>query len=553
MKTRWGYRVLWACVILYIGGIPSLWAESPTAGNTDALSAKMCEVIRELDALESAGLPSWEEYIVLLYERIQGREPTTSEFAALCGLRDQIGLKPSEALSLVLRGDLPGPTYPQIDAFLTAKTADTFVADAHVRAMARRLAAACATEDWEAGEEEVDAGMEKCALEPDPPGIEYHVFFGYVHAHSRLSDGEGTPLEAYTYARDIGQLDFFALTDHAELLMLWPWENKWAQLREAADQTDEPGRFAALHGFEWTNPILGHINVINSDDFTHVLQNFSIPSLYRWLAWRPAAFGQYNHPGSGDAIGPEFLHFRLFPRAVPQMVGVELWNGRESFDFFYYGGSWDSGVSYIDVANQNGWQLGALGDQDNHSANWGTQTDFRTAVLAVELNRAAILDAYRHRRFYSTEDKDLRLDFRCAGYPMGSHVQDAIREFRVTASDDSGDTFAEVRLYRNGDLIETKAVEGPFVDVILDDTAGQGDDYYYVIVRQNDDNDGNGRNDEAISSPIWADSPSPPPMGCAGICPANASPSADARADLLVTILMIGVLLYQRRRFLISP
>jgi hypothetical protein len=30
-----------------------------------------------------------------------------------------------------------------------------------------------------------------------------------------------------------------------------------------------------------------------------------------------------------------------------------------------------------------------------------------------------------------------------------------------------------------------------------------GKAYYYVIVTQGDDNDGNGRNDEAISSPIW--------------------------------------------------
>jgi len=537
---------------VFAGAIPSLWAESPTPNDADALSAKMRAVITELDTAKSFDFPSWEEYVVLLYERIQGREPAIREFAVLCGLHQEIGLKPSEALSLVLRGDLPCPSYSQIETFLAAKTSDTFVADAQVRAAARRLAAACAAEDWETREEEVETGVEKYALTPDPPGVEYHVFFGYVHAHSGMSDGEGTALEAYTYARDIGQLDFFALTDHAELLMLWPWENKWAQLREAADQTDEPGRFAALHGFEWTNPILGHINVINSDDFTHALKDFSIPSFYRWLTARPDAFAQYNHPGSGDTIGPEFLHFRLFPRAVPQMVGVELWNGREGFDFYYYGGSWNSEVSYMDVANQNGWQLGALGDQDNHSANWGTQTDFRTAVLAVELNREAILDAYRHRRFYSTEDKDLRLDFRCAGYPMGSHVQDAVREFHVTASDDSGDTFAEVRLYRNGTLIESRAVEGRFVDVVFDDTNAQGDDYYYVIVRQNDDNDDNGRNDEAISSPIWTGTPSPPPTGCAGLCPENASPDADARADLLVTILMIGVLLCQRRRFITS-
>jgi hypothetical protein len=60
-----------------------------------------------------------------------------------------------------------------------------------------------------------------------------------------------------------------------------------------------------------------------------------------------------------------------------------------------------------------------------------------------------------------------------------------------------------VRLYRNGKILETKVVSGNDIEVWFEDPEATGPNFYYVIVGQNDDNDANGRNDEAISSPIW--------------------------------------------------
>ena len=107
------------------------------------------------------------------------------------------------------------------------------------------------------------------------------------------------------------------------------------------------------------------------------------------------------------------------------------------------------------------------------------------------------------RRFYATEDRDLTLDVRTDGFPMGSLLPGASRVFEVKACDGSGDSFEEVRLYRNGTLLETLPVSGTCIDVTLSDAGRTGRSYYYVIVRQTDDNDANGRNDEAISSSIW--------------------------------------------------
>jgi hypothetical protein len=147
--------------------------------------------------------------------------------------------------------------------------------------------------------------------------------------------------------------------------------------------------------------------------------------------------------------------------------------------------------------------LGALGGQDNHDYDWGTKNQFRTAVLAKSLTRNEIIAAYQNRRFYATEDSDLYLDFRCSGYPMGSQVTGVSRTFTVTARDGGGDTFNKIRLYRNGDLIAIKTVSGNNVSATFTDSDTINAAYYYVIVTENDDNDANGRNDEAISSPIW--------------------------------------------------
>jgi len=41
-------------------------------------------------------------------------------------------------------------------------------------------------------------------------------YFGHLHSHSGISDGEGTPDEVLTWARDVVGVDFYGMTDHAE-------------------------------------------------------------------------------------------------------------------------------------------------------------------------------------------------------------------------------------------------------------------------------------------------------------------------------------------------
>jgi hypothetical protein len=502
---------LWAAV-----GVVLLWpvilsAEVAKPADAEPIQSKLQAVINYLDSPQYSKLVSWNEHVVLAYRLTRGRAPTAFEFYLLGMLRDDIGFPRSAVLSVALRGKKRYPSWSQCRNFTRRVAASDFRSNKHikksVRGLARKSRRQILNQIKKKSRMTSTSGLGKASSIPHPPACaDYNIYFGYLHAHSHLSlDAEGDPLEAYEFARDVAGMDFFALTDHGEYLIIWPWQDKWQQLIDAAEESYIPGQYATLWGFEWSNPLLGHINVLNTDDFTQTFSTFGVTQIYDWLINRPDGFGRFNHPGEYDYLFLEFLHFRLYPEAVRQMVGVENYNGNDGFDHYYYSGSWWSFIpfSYWDVGNLRGWYLGSLGGQDNHSKRWGTRNQFRTAVLAEELTREAIIDAYMNRRFYATEDKNLHLDFRCQGYPMGSRLSGVLPEFEVKAWDDAEDTFREVRLYRDGKILETKVVSGNDIEVWFEDPTASGPHYYYVIISQNDDNDANGRNDEAISSPFW--------------------------------------------------
>ncbi len=472
-----------------------------------AVRAEMERVLLYLDAPAYAAAVSIAEHVVLCYQLAQNRDPEPEEFLLLSDLCDKPAFRRSQVLAAALGGGA-AVRWDQCRTFLERSTEKQFHAKSSVSTVAKALTETSLSRVREKQAATRAAGKNvppatSAGDTPEPPHEIYNVYFGYLHAHSSLSDGVGTAEEAYRYARDEGKLDYFALTDHSEFLVLWPWEDRWGQLRQAAEDAYEPGAFVTLWGFEWSNPFLGHITVLNTTGIISALDHFFLPEFYAWLSRQPEALGTFNHPGRYDTLHTEFRHLDHFPDTVEQMVGIEVANTRDGFDEYYYGGGWNTTYSYWDERNRQGWKLGPVTGEDNHHADWGTKTPWRTAVLARELTREALIDAYRRRRFYATEDVDLRIDFRCAGYPMGSRLDGVPAVFTVDAVLESGASLQHIRLFRNGDLLETRPVSGNAVQATLVDLENPGHTYYYVIVTASTDKDGNGRNDEAISAPIW--------------------------------------------------
>jgi hypothetical protein len=102
------------------------------------------------------------------------------------------------------------------------------------------------------------------------------VFFGNLHSHTGLSDGSGTPAEAYEHARDTAGLDFLAITEHNHAdagdiagnhpLYTGPGN---LSLIPTANRFTEEGEFIALYGQEYSSISAG--NQLNVLDAPHVI------------------------------------------------------------------------------------------------------------------------------------------------------------------------------------------------------------------------------------------------------------------------------------------
>jgi hypothetical protein len=301
--------------------------------------------------------------------------------------------------------------------------------------------------------------------------------FADLHNHSLLSDGSGQPEEAFATMRAAG-LDVAALTDHARIgfgplsrhdpcsrldhppraqrnrcrAIIGLDEAGWARVGALADAADDPGAFVAIRGFEWTHPMLGHMNVWLSSRWIDALHTVGfgwdgigeeahhIPGLgplldrlltaipgdpgmrpvYDWLAADPVTgrigggldgLAGFNHPGREPG---RFDAFRYDARVASRLIGLEMFNRYD--DFLFDGRSPSPLTACLDA----GWRVGLVGVSDEHGDDWGTHDGKgRTGLWLRELSRAGVREALLARRFFATTLRDLRLDASANGTRMG--------------------------------------------------------------------------------------------------------------------------------------
>jgi len=269
------------------------------------------------------------------------------------------------------------------------------------------------------------------------------VYFGDLHSHTSYSDGQGTPEEAYEYARDVAKLDFLAITDHDHLmggantspylkhsLYVGPGETA---IIPTAQRLTENGKFVALYGQEYSSMSKGnHVNVFDTPEAID-LPAGKFDLLLEFMKGHPDSTGQVailqlNHPAlgrPGKTITPieygrdDFGDDAGWVRNMGSVAAlIEVLNGEpasngsdrrapQQMEKFY--------LMYL----QLGFHVAPTGDQDNHKPDWGTATDARTGIIAPALTKADLLAALRARHVYATEDKNLKLIFRVNGHLCG--------------------------------------------------------------------------------------------------------------------------------------
>jgi predicted metal-dependent phosphoesterase TrpH len=310
----------------------------------------------------------------------------------------------------------------------------------------------------------------------------YNIYFGDIHNHTRISDGSGSPEDAFSQARDKGHADFLAVTDHS-----WFADEQWQQIADAAAKYTTPS-FTALRGFELTES-WGHMVILNTAWY---ISYASIKEIYDTLSNHKDVIAQWNHPDNYIRDGSPLSFYS--PRYDSVINLLEIYNGKRAHLY----------EAEYRAALDKGWHVGPSANSDNHNATWITGYDYRTAIFASSIIKDSLFDAIRKHRTYATMDKNLRIFYSINGSVIGSSIKDSSElMLLVTITDpDTADKFDKIRsielVSNNGQVVADTMVFAHKVVWKYDIGMFQQNKntYYFIKVTNVDDN-------YAITAPIW--------------------------------------------------
>jgi hypothetical protein len=385
------------------------------------------------------------------------------------------------------------------------------------------------------------------------------VFFGNLHAHTKYSDGSGTPKAAYTMARNKAHLDFMAITEHNHLaaedgapadrrdgiliakdhaLYVGPAASA---LIPAATKANVDGTFVALYGQEFSTISKGnHVNVFDVNEVIDVASG-DFKGLLTWLDAHPDTTGhrailQLNHPADyddtdahdeygRDDFGGEAAWLASMSGAA---VLMEVVNGPGTKNGTDLSPNSSAEADYLDYLRL-GFHVGPTGDQDNHYKTWGLLTRVRTGVIAPALTKAALLDALRARHVFATEDENLRVVFEVNGHLAGDRfaapAPGSALDIRFTLHDDDEPDAAYRIDVLAGTIAGATATKIQAVNqsgdtpagtwAAIDDVAyGGGFEYLLFRVVQKGGEDAPGA--RVWTAPVWLEPVTAPPVPAGG-------------------------------------
>ncbi len=278
-------------------------------------------------------------------------------------------------------------------------------------------------------------------VRPDPP---HRIYWGETHSHAGMAEGQGSIDGAYRYARDDARLDFYGMSDHDTAMDDFEWKN----VREGVQRYNEPGRFVAFLGYEWTvqRRYGGHHNVFFRRPFEERVSAQVAPNLaalYQGLRERydtndVVIIPHAHQPGDWRSSDPDMETL------------VEIMSMHGTFEWF--------GNYYL----RNGHQIGFVAASDDHRTHPGytgtrargmTQFGGLAAALASEKTGDAIFDALKQRRVYAATTADrIIVDLELNGEQMGQRIAYS-EDRRLRARVMGTAPVSEVAVVRNGDEV----------------------------------------------------------------------------------------------------
>jgi hypothetical protein len=368
------------------------------------------------------------------------------------------------------------------------------------------------------------------------------VFFGNLHSHTGISDGSGTPRDAYRHARDLAGLDFLAITEHNHAAApsrlqsepeLYNGSGSGSLISQARRFTRD-GRFVAIYGQEFSS--IGSGNHANILEVGEIIRTSDVPNgawdrlFDHWLPDHPDSQGLpaiilLNHPATSSSPNDreygiddfaDFQGWRAKLNAHARLINII--NGPSHHGSTPGRPSESEYLRYLNL----GLHFGPTADQDNHREDWGSAAETRTGVIADALTKPAILEALRARRVYATQDRNLRIIASFNGALIGSRISggsvpavDSELTIEIDLSDDDEpnaiytiDVFAdELGGTQEADIIaqfaalDNGASLGNGSHTLPGITYTGGQQYFFLRVKQTDPD--HSATDTAWLAPVW--------------------------------------------------
>lgn len=313
---------------------------------------------------------------------------------------------------------------------------------------------------------------------------ELFAYRGEVHSHTGDSDGVGTPGDAYTYARDVGHADYFAVTDHSHYIPATA--AGVVALKKTADKFDDPGKFAALFGYEMTWNMKcgywGHLNVLGCREIENRIFDTTLPALYAKLENDPGAVAMFNHPGYPWGDFDEYA-FRT-DGADEKVCLTEIRDA--SYDREYAMGL------------AAGWHATPVSNEDNHSANWTTARQAIGFVLAPALTRENIMEAFRARRTYTASEPTLKIKYRVNGKWLGSRlIAPEKLDFDISISTEDARGIGRIEIVAEDNIVVASRNAGALKKFEWHPTLEPDFDYYYLRITA--------AGQYSVTAPVWVE------------------------------------------------
>jgi PKD repeat protein len=346
----------------------------------------------------------------------------------------------------------------------------------------------------------------------------YTHYFGNIHAHTSYSDGNKdsatslltTPLQAYTYAKASQHIDFYGISEHNHYYAGMINKNNYYKGIADAKLATVNDTFVAMYGMEWG--IIsggGHVLVYGYDSLigwetgvhdVFVAQN-DYANLWRKINKKASAFAYLAHPTNTDydTIATSTFNYE----ADSAIIGMAGRSGPAfSTNTTYSNPSTGNYITQYSNMLKKGYHVGVGLDHDTHNSVFGRSSAGRLVVLAVALTQPNILEAFKQRRFYSSDDWNTKVDFAINNQIMGSIITQAGNPtLSVNVTDaDIGDNITNIQVFGgvpgSGVFATTLTTKTTASFTYTHTLANNSTFYYYLKITQNDGN-------IIWTSPIW--------------------------------------------------